>query len=558
MSTGVRVGTGTADAAGSSVSAAATEIARMLVRTAGLSGADEALCTRAAVALTEALLNGHSAVALSDWSADDRAQLLALRTLVSPDADIGPPTPLIATGDVLQFRRYHDAERRIATQLLTRMQHADATGASRLQIITGGPGSGKTTRVAELLLRRMRETPSLRIRMAAPTGKAAARMSESVRLRLQSASGGSEADAGASVPATEIPPAETLHRMLRYHPVSDRFRVNRDAPLVADVVIIDEASMIDILTMDALLSALSPDTELVLVGDHLQLASIEAGDVLGAIVRAAESATGGMPAEMLTVLTKNFRFGDDSGIGQLASAIRTNAIDDAMAIVERPPSKDLQLVAVPERRRELLAHVRPQLQACINAETPAQLLEALDDVRILCAEREGALSVAEMNALVEAWLREEGVPTAELWYHRRPVLITRNDYALQLFNGDIGVCWRGAEGTRVHFPAANGATRAVSPEQLPVSETAWAMTVHKSQGSEFGHVLFVLPRGESRVLGRSLFYTAVTRAKHRVVVAGDVATVRGALERTESRRTGLANLLRNPAYHRGTIPHREQ
>jgi exodeoxyribonuclease V alpha subunit len=516
----------------------------MLVRTAGLFGDGKALCMRAAIALTEALLDGHSAVKLVEWSAAEREQLLTLHSLVSTDAASEPPTPLILQGSLLQFRRYHAAEQRIAQQLVSRMHAVNATGLSRLQIITGGPGSGKTTRVAELLLRRMRETPTLRIRMAAPTGKAAARMSESVRLRLQGSRNGDAEGEEVSSPPIDIPQAETLHRMLRYHPVTDRFRVNADAPLSADVVIVDEASMIDILTMDALLAALGPETELVLVGDHLQLASIEAGDVLGAIVRAASDPTHAMSEGMLTILTKNFRFGEDSGIGQLASAIRREAIDESVRILAQPPSDDLQLVPVPERRKALLAHVRPQLLACLAAETPALLLEALDEVRILCAEREGMLSVAELNALVESWLREEGVPTAEPWYHRRPVLITRNDYALQLFNGDIGVCWRGAEGTRVHFITGDGATRTVSPEQLPASETAWAMTVHKSQGSEFGHVLFVMPRAESRVLGRSLFYTAVTRAKHRVVIAGEAGVVRRALERTESRTTGLANLLR--------------
>jgi exodeoxyribonuclease V alpha subunit len=532
---------------GADPSAAATEVADMLVRTAGLSGDGKALCTRAAIALTEALLDGHSAVKLVEWSAAEREQLLTLHSLVSTDAASEPPTPLILQGSLLQFRRYHAAEQRIAQQLVSRMHAVNATGFSRLQIITGGPGSGKTTRVAELLLRRMTETPSLRIRMAAPTGKAAARMSESVQMRLQGARNGDAAGGAVTTPALHIPPAETLHRMLRYHPVTDQFRVNADAPLAADLVIVDEASMIDILTMDALLTALGPETELVLVGDHLQLASIEAGDVLGAIVRAASGPTRGMSDGVLTILTKNFRFGEDSAIGQLASAIRRDAIEVAMRVLEQPSSDDLQLVPVPERRKALLAHIQPQLLSCLSAESPEQLLEALDDVRILCAEREGILSVAEMNALVESWLREEGVPTAEPWYHRRPVLITRNDYALQLFNGDIGVCWRGAEGTRVHFPAGDGTTRAVSPEQLPASETAWAMTVHKSQGSEFGHVLFIMPRAESRVLGRSLFYTAVTRAKHRVVIVGDPGVVRQALERTESRTTGLAILLKGVA-----------
>ena len=497
-------------------------LAEMLVRRAGMTGGDAELAKAAITRLSARRGEGHSALPLDDEpEGAEWTRALHGGGLAGPSED---RCPLVLRDGLLQFRRYADAEDRIAARL---RQRVSAT-PPRLRIITGGPGSGKTTRVAGDIVARVTADPGIRITLAAPTGKAAARLTESIGARLV------ELKASAEVRRRIPADARTLHRLLGYQPWDDSFRSGPQRPLGEDLIIVDEASMIDVLMMDALLRGIREDAELVLVGDHRQLASVETGDVLGSIVRS--------PAlrPVVTELTGNHRFASQPGIAAVAGAIRAERIDEALDLLLRGAHEDARCRPLPSTESGLIVPIEARLLACIDAATPREMLDALDEVRILCAEREGRLGVAGINAIVERWAASRGLSTRDRWYHGRPVLVGANDYAAEVFNGDLGVCWRGENGrVEVHLPTPDGGTRTLSPDRLPAVTTAWAMTVHKSQGSEFGEVVLVLPQQESRLLTRELIYTGLTRAKRRVTVLGAEAVLRAGLTATAERQSGL-------------------
>ncbi|MGA1310134.1 MAG: exodeoxyribonuclease V subunit alpha [Gemmatimonadaceae bacterium] len=496
-------------------------LAELLVRRAGLLGETAGRARDAIRTLSGMRADGHSALPLTREPAGaEWRRALIVGGLAGDFDDL---RPLVLTGDLLQFRRYAEAERRIAARVRARV----GGRTPRLRLITGGPGSGKTTEIARQIVARVTADPEVRIALAAPTGKAAARLTASIGARL------AENDASAEVRARIPADARTLHRLLGYRPTDDTFRQDGAQPLGEDLIIVDEASMIDVLMMDALLAALRDDAELVLVGDHHQLASVDAGDVLGALIRHPAA------APVVTKLTGNHRFTGQPGISGVAVAIRDGAIDRAVELLLRGEHPDARCLPTPTTQGELLAPIVVGLEACLAAESPRALLDALDGVRILCAERKGPFGVAGLNAIVEQWGARRGLDTRDPWYHRRPVLVGANDYGAEVFNGDLGVCWRERGRTEVHFPTPDGGTRRLPPERLPVVSTAWAMTVHKSQGSEFGEVLLVLPREESRLLNRELIYTGLTRARRQVTVMGTEAVLRAGLQVTASRTSGL-------------------
>jgi exodeoxyribonuclease V alpha subunit len=500
-------------------------LADVLLRHSRATGEDATLVAAAAQELSAARSLGHSALRI-DAHPDGRAWAAALaRTGVAGPFDAG--CPLVATDDLLQFRRYAAAERRIAQRVRQRI----GTEYPRLRIITGGPGSGKTTYIARYLVDRVTAEPSLRIALAAPTGKAAARLTESIRARLDTA--GADADLRARIPSD----ARTVHRLLGYRHVDDSFRYTANRTLDADLVIIDEASMLDVLLTDALLDALRDDTELLLVGDHHQLTSVEAGDILGSLVQ--------HPALVAAVKTLdgNYRFQTQPGIASIATAIRAGRVDEALTLLDDGQHPDAQHIAGSDTDAVLLNPLLARLEACLTADSPQALLAALEGLRILCAERRGRLAVEGMNAMVERWLARRGVTVQDRWYHRRPVLVGANDYGTGVFNGDLGVCWHEGGETLVHFPNGESGTRSLAPERLPSVSTAWAMTVHKAQGSEFDEVLLVLPRKESRILSRELVYTGITRARKKVTVVGTTERIRAALVRTAARSSGLGGAL---------------
>jgi exodeoxyribonuclease V alpha subunit len=518
----------------SNLAAEATELLRELGATGATSGDDNHVDALEAIG---ALLRGGDA----EWWRAALNALPGVVQVVNGDAVNGQAEnghaalPLVLHGSLVQFRRYFDAEQRIAARIGGALTHRSPT----FRVITGGPGTGKTTRIAELLVETLERTPELRVALATPTGKAAARLSESVRLRLDAMQASPEVRA--RVPQS----ARTVHRLLGYQPDRDRFWSREGTPLPYDLVILDEASMVDVLLMDALVAALPSHATLLLVGDQDQLSSVEAGDVLGAICRVAhEVGSGNALHASVQRLTRSFRFEAHPAIGAAATAILAGDAAALSAVVHDATRADVRWAPAPRDRAELLALLVPHLERCLAAETPAAALTALDGFRVLCAEREGTWGVSGMNAEVERWLRSQGTVITERWYHRRPVMVMANDYGSQVFNGDVGVAWEADGEMLVHFPGPDGTTRAIQPARLPETQTAWAMTVHKAQGSEFTNVVVMLPAKGSRVLGRELLYTAVTRARSHVLLVGDESVLRTAVSRTVRRGSGLEALLR--------------
>jgi len=441
----------------------------------------------------------------------------------------------------------------------------------RFGIITGGPGTGKTTTVVRLLalLQSLSRDQGrvLRIRLAAPTGKAAARLTESI----SGAVGQLEDHLQQDIPLE----VTTLHRLLGARPGTRRFVHTVDNPLHADLVVVDEASMIDLEMMHQLLAALPARARLVLLGDKDQLASVEAGSVLGdlcegadaggytaatlallqrqtgldvAAWQAAEGEASTQPlAQAIAMLRHSHRFGANSGIGALARAVNTGH-PAAVNQVLRQGYADLDLIVLKGRDDQALEQLvleggsqaataegdRPQgyrhyLQRLVDLRpgepTPEALekwarevLTAFARFQLLCALRRGPWGVEGLNERIAAALQRAGlIERAEGWYEGRPVLVSRNDYALGLMNGDIGITLAlpgdgGEQALRVVFPLADGSLKWVLPSRLQAVETVYAMTVHKSQGSEFAHTALLLPPAVNPVLTRELVYTGITRA----------------------------------------------
>lgn len=373
----------------------------------------------------------------------------------------------------------------------------------RLTIITGGPGTGKTT-VAAALLKMLAKQQSdgrrLRIRLAAPTGKAATRLYESVASEM------------AGAPEIELEPAKTIERLLGSQSGSPYFRHNKDNPLPADVVIVDEASMIDLPKMAKLLDALGKESRLVLLGDKNQLASVDPGSVMAELCEARAL------DKCLARLNENKRFDKDSAIAPLSDAVNKSQADRAWDILRSnagAEGKRAQLFDAKEfgggkAPQEFVSAVKARFAEYIQAGEPAAAFAALAKFRVLCALRHGPFGVHRINALIEDALlpKRRGE-----FYDHRLILVTRNDYEINLFNGDIGVVLPDPErnGDRAVF--FEGRSRSLPCHLLPPHETAFAMTVHKAQGSGFKHVLVLLPDRESPVLTRELIYTAITRTE---------------------------------------------
>ncbi|MGC8775658.1 MAG: exodeoxyribonuclease V subunit alpha [Chlorobaculum sp.] len=414
----------------------------------------------------------------------------------------------------------------------------------RFSAISGGPGTGKTTTVVRIL-GLLLEQPGgerLRIAMAAPTGKAAARLASSIASLREALPCADEVKHAIPSQVT------TMHRLLGKLPGSAGFRHNERNPLPCDAVIIDEASMVDLPLMTALVKALPPHARLILIGDRDQLASVEAGAVLGDICRAAES-PGSSIAGCVTVLDRNYRFGDGSGIAALSRAVNAGDDREALHLLADSGSTTIALEATPTRetlKKRLAALVLEGFRAYLEAETPSKALRLFDRFRILTALREGPWGGAGMNHAAETLLNEAGLIRLDSQFYRgRPVLVTENDYTHKLFNGDTGIILPDPEtgNLRAFFAAPDGSVRAIPPEFLPRHETAFAMTVHKSQGSEFDRVLIVLPPEDTVLLTRELIYTGITRARESVTLWSDEAVFSVAVKRRTERRGGLGERL---------------
>jgi exodeoxyribonuclease V alpha subunit len=425
-----------------------------------------------------------------------------------------------------------------------RQRLAAAVAALRpVTVLAGGPGTGKTTTVAKILtLLRGLPGPPARVALAAPTGKAAARLQEAVR------------EAHVDVEAS------TLHRLLGWHPGSTRFRHHRLAPLPYDVVVVDETSMVSLTMTARLLAAVRPDARLILVGDPDQLASVEAGAVLGDLARApgraepaldAALAAAGLPGGVVNgvvTLERVWRFG--GAVGEFARAVQRGDADAAVAVLRRGDPglafAETESAAAPEVVRGDVVAAGSALAEAARANDLPGALAALERHRLLCAHRRGPYGVARWSREIERWLADAqviatgpGLHDAGEWYPGRPVLVTANDYDTGLYNGDTGVVVSTPDGPRVAFPGRPP----FAPARLAEVATVHAMTVHRGQGSQFAAVTVVLPPAESPLLTRELLYTAVTRAREFVRVVGSEAAVRAAVARPVSRASGLRRRL---------------
>ncbi|HCT99112.1 MAG TPA: exodeoxyribonuclease V subunit alpha [Methylococcaceae bacterium] len=426
---------------------------------------------------------------------------------------------------------------------------------SRFCIITGGPGTGKTTTLTKLLalaierhlIEHSAQSPI--ILLAAPTGKAANRVNESIGRALTQLQSTIPPEIAQYIPSK----ASTLHRLLGSRPDTRLYRYSANNRLIADIVIVDEASMVDLEMMAALLDALQDRTQLILLGDKDQLSSVEPGYVLGNLCAGAENKAydestlawikkyadvnithhtqGSTVNQQTAMLLHSYRFVNTSGIGNLAHAVNTGCVERAGKIINNTQTyPDLRKIQNANQLREYVTTYntslgsyqdyrveiknRPAESACID-KWALEVLKAFDRFQVLCATRQGVWGVEQVNACIEQWLFG-AQPT---WYEGRPIMVTSNDYNLNLMNGDIGIALNNQDGRlQVAFidttPQENAvAIRWVSPLRLAQVETAFAMTVHKSQGSEFSHVVLALPERENLVLTPKLLYTAITRAK---------------------------------------------
>ena len=590
----------------------ASAFARQIATWARASGASEAAVQAATLAARDTSLatsEGHVCLTLAD-----RPDMLRLRALLLASGVVGaaahPGARPLVIDDAhrLYLHRYFDLECRLARRLrqaaqapvdtpdavileLLRMlfggagsaltlahtaaavrgqQHAvDTALRGRLTVISGGPGTGKTTTVVNLLACLLAQDPHSRIALAAPTGKAAARMTQALRERA------------AHLPAAlreRLPvEASTVHRLLGRAP-GGGFAHHAGNRLPISVLVVDEASMLDLALATRLLEAVPDAARIILLGDKDQLAAVESGSVFAEISArpTRDTAPGstdhtgsGLPARVVW-LEHNFRFAGDSGVGQLASHIQAGRGAEALATLRAGGQGTLHWLDEPEP--PVLPSVLPSMwptvesgyAAYFDAVAAGDLLataRAWDAFRVLCAVHDGPRGVMAVNERVTLWARQRlrALDTAPRspWYAGRPVMVLRNDPALRLYNGDIGLTLPdpAADGAlRVFFPAAAatasgpGAWRGVAPSRLPEHLTAFAMTVHKAQGSEFDHALLLLPAQGSRVLSRELLYTAVTRVRRELTLCASAAVLTAALAQPTRRESGLHDrLLASPS-----------
>ncbi len=488
--------------------------------------------------------------------------------------DPGASTPLILEADRLYLNRYWHYEVRVASGILDLLKNGPApVDAARIDallapidtidddqknavrtavrhrfsVISGGPGSGKTSTVIRILALLLELDPDYRIALAAPTGRAAARMLDSIRERADRS--GLDADLRRALPAE----ASTIHRLLGYR--RNGFVYGSGHPLPFDCVVIDEASMVDLRLMYHLLCALPRHGRLILLGDRDQLASVAAGNVLGDITghgyRLRDNP--GPVAASIALLGGNYRFGRDSVIGELAQRVNRG---DSDGLLERLRSGDSGLCWYPADETGLhadaLAWIRDAYSPIFDSASASAALEIYASTRILCATNHGAGGVDALNDQISRMLlAHHRLPETDL-YGGMPIMITRNRHELGLYNGDTGILWRYPQGLRACFREQGGGVRDLAVNRLPDFVPAWASTVHKSQGSEYDSVMLLLPPDpDSEALSRELVYTAITRARRHFSLHAGPEAVTSAIARLTRRYSGLATRLGWPSDGRG-------
>jgi exodeoxyribonuclease V alpha subunit len=419
-------------------------------------------------------------------------------------------------------------------------KQAVLTSASNaFSVISGGPGSGKTSTVVRILQLLLTLDPDCRIALVAPTGKAAARMIDSIRERVD------QLDIAETSKNALPAEARTIHRLLGYR--RGGFVYNENHRLAYDCVIVDEASMVDLKLMYHLLAALPDNARLILLGDRDQLASVAAGNVLGDITghgHATDTGAAGLSTS-IALLRSNYRFGKDTAIGELADLV--NHGDDAAAIeLLAQGQRGLRWYSEqPDRiHAQALNWIYDAYQPIFTSHTAADALDIYESTRVLCATNLGPLGVESLNQTISRALLARNEIAESALYHGMPIMITRNHHQLGLYNGDTGILWSHDRGLRACFRDPTQGIRDLAINRLPGFTPAWASTVHKSQGSEFDSVLLIMPAdAESEVLSRELVYTAVTRARKQFVLHGGAKVMAGAIGRLTRRHSGLAQKL---------------
>ena len=504
---------------------------------------------------------------------------------VGEDTDVDVARPLRLVGSALYLDRYWREEREVAADLLSfsdgaaavvdeaalrdglarlfagepddsRQRLAAATAVRRrFAVVAGGPGTGKTTTVARIVALLTEQAaaagdPPPLVALAAPTGKAAARLEEAVHAEAAAL----DVDEAVRAQLLDLH-ASTLHRLLGWRPGShSRFRHHRTNRLPHDVVIVDETSMVSLSLMARLVESVRPDARLVLVGDPGQLTSIEAGAVLGDIVGPAGAS--GAPSSSIgrgiVVLDRVHRYA--GGIALLADAIRGGDPDEVISVLERR-HEDVAWIpfdAADPEAQDALATVRGEAVTAGRAVVEAaragaahDAIAALGAFRVLCAHRRGPQGVAAGTARIEAWLSAAiaGFEPDGPAYVGRPLLVTENDYELHLYNGDTGVVVRSASDRPIAAFVRGDDLLEFTPSRLGAIETALAMTIHKSQGSQFDAAVVLMPAASSRILTRELIYTAATRARSRLILVGTEEMLRGAVSRPATRASRLRERL---------------
>ena len=544
-------------------------------------GGDRTFVPLAAALLSRSIREGHICISLwpmprspdeinihtiSEWPSASawRRAFADSKAIGEPDAE----TPIVFDeSDRLYLRRYWNYQQRLAAALLKKAsgnqpldvnQAGTQAGAiaaavtNALTIVSGGPGTGKTTTVLSILARLLEKSGNerLRVALAAPTGKAAARLEETVRGGLETLQ--ADEKAKTRMPRT----ASTIHRLLGFKGNSVYFRHDRQNPLPLDLLVIDEASMVALPLLCKLFDALPERCQVILLGDHDQLASVEPGAVLADIVDAAAAPKSPLRNAVVT-LAKNYRFSEQSGIHHLCNSVRQGDADEAVRILREQSYPDLVSSELREPREiavKFLQVVLAGLTSFATEKEPAAALDKLKTFRVLAALRRGPFGVEGLNRKIENVLREaELIPkSGGAEYAGKPILVTQNDYQLQLYNGDVGILLPdvGAKENPAQlwawFIGKENTLRRFAPARLPEHETAYAMTVHKSQGSEFDRVLFILPDADIPVLTRELIYTGLTRARSRVELWWNEAVFCQAVTRRAERNSGLRDVLAVP------------
>lgn len=439
---------------------------------------------------------------------------------------------------------------------------------NKLSIISGGPGTGKTSTVVRILAlileQHQQSEESKDIALAAPTGKAAARLKDSI---IEARDGLNITN---NIRALIPENAQTIHQLLGARRHSAQFKHNAENPIQYNLVVVDEASMVDQALMSKLMEALLDDAQLILLGDKDQLASVEAGSVLGDICGTTQNyystATASWMSVLgsnipndniieqdqplddnITLLKKSYRFDAKSGIGKLSKAINAGKGEEALSILQNDQFNDVDWIEVAtpnELEKELRTIIPDYFKGIIDSEAPLKALEVFNRFRLLSPHRKGPWGVTYFNQIIEKILNQQGlIPKYAQWYAGKPVIVTANHYSMGLFNGDTGVCLPDKNGELKIYFSDEEQLREFAPSRLPDYNIAFALTVHKSQGSEFDEVMFVLPGTTSKVMSRELIYTALTRARTGIKVVGEKMVFMKGLEHKIRRSSGLRDHL---------------